>query len=1702
DGSLWTALKAASTDYSQWRQLTDPQSFMDFMLCFMWGQHENEYKAAGKGGSEPGFLFRVNDPDGGFSIYGGNVSLDRTDPNGTGGLNARGPGHMFQNLYNEADPDFLLDFADRAHCHCSHGGALSPSATLDRLNDLVEEINVSMVAEAARWGGKGKDPSTWMQEIDQIRTNYLPYKADTLIKQLKNRNLYPSLNAVVFNQHGGKIQSGFQLIMTNPNANGQIYYTLDGSDPRQSGGHISPSANVYNAPLSLTNPTTTVMARVLHNGIWSAACPIRFYREQDFAGLIINEIHYNPGQHCRAEFIELKNTSNTDLYLTDLHFSKGIGYIFPAESILPADSFWVIAAQADTFQLDHGFYPDGEYLGSLANGGERIRLKDPFGETIDEVNFDDSFPWDSLADGHGYSLELVRADLDNDLADNWLHAQSMCGTPGQENDRFCPLPMEQLVFSEVMYNYDFQLKGLDAGDWVELYNHGQQIADLSSWRLEDADSSYVLPNGTQLLPGQYLVISADSAAVHHIHPQVSQLLSAPGLGLSGKGERLILRKADACPVIGFEYDNNAPWPEAPDGEGVSLMRKSPDRPAELASSWRASGNLAGTPGAANEILCQEVLTHPLVINEIQYKSGNASGDWIEIFHSGNENLDLSAWEFHDEKNFYRLPSGTTIGPQGFLVIAQDPLAFQAVYPGINVIGGWDFGLSGNGEWLALLTDEHCWVDGLSYNDSPPWPEEADGDGPSLSLIHPSLDNALAASWQPSTKGNAPTGTPGAPNQIPDPCAGLSFAKPGINEISYRSAEGQDAGNWLEVYNPSQLPQDLSSWMLIDEDSVFSLPANTFIPANGFLIIAEDVNAFQLHYPTYNGPIAGSSQLNFNNGGERLLLYTAERCLIDSVDYRDEYPWPIPSDQAAMHIALIDSSLDNGYGFHWQNVTSLPSPGQPNIVSCQAGLIGLQPSLWLRADLPGNGGPIAQWTDRSGNGHHLLQSNPGSQPIFLPNQLNGNGLLSFDGQTQWGHLASISPLMSDSAQLFFLLQNGTNQASANFLHNAPQSLSVGFDSLGKLLYPNSQAVSNQSFSDQPMIAAISHIPAQEVDARINGHSFPKLDLLEALPMADSSFIGKAETSFVDTVIWLEAECGKMGSKFQIKNDPDAANGQYIEVLTGNNDYNAPGDTSKHIVYSFSVSKAGTYRFYGRVRANNGGNDSFWFRVNQGSWNQWNGIEISNTFIWDQIHNAQNGGQAVLVYLAAGEHSLTIASREDGTRLDRILISLHNASPQDLGGNAFNCNASPGSAFWAGKIGEVLMFEGELSGQEKRGVESYLAIKYGLSVKDHHLLDQKAYTHHQGGIGRDDRMCLWQTSSQNIDTAAILRISATSNLSQGSLIVWASDGGSVQSQDAQEGVPSPFLRRTDRTWFINAYGPPIVVNLQFDLGQQGWDENDPYHWQILGGQNDDFTEAQPLEADSVRMQNGLLTFYGLQFTAPGFITLGYRDYLRFSVNMLLSGPYEQSSGLMRDDLRTQNVLPQTDPYLGRSIGKADVFQKNGPDAIVDWVLIRLRAQADSSMVVAEQSALLTRNGQLISSNGVGELLFPVAPGPYFVSIHHRNHLGAMSKHSLQLTETNSLLDFRSLETHGINAQRNVGGGLYALWSGDANGDGRILYQGLANDLNELFLSVLTDPLNTGFARNFIKSMSYERADINLFVVACKSCCACRQNCQKPS
>ena len=159
----------------------------------------------------------------------------------------------------------------------------------------------------------------------------------------------------------------------------------------------------------------------------------------------------------------------------------------------------------------------------------------------------------------------------------------------------------------------------------------------------------------------------------------------------------------------------------------------------------------------------------VVINEIMYNSpGTPDVEWIELYNSGPTMVELDDWYFIDSDPLHPhcILSGD-LAPGEFLLVVGDLTTFAVQYPGVGPlnINGFDpagtgFGLSNSGEALFLYNDDGILADTVVYVDGGAWPGSPDGDGPTLELVNPVLDNNNPTSWDPSL---VIGGTPGQIN---------------------------------------------------------------------------------------------------------------------------------------------------------------------------------------------------------------------------------------------------------------------------------------------------------------------------------------------------------------------------------------------------------------------------------------------------------------------------------------------------------------------------------------------------------------------------------------------------------------------------------------------------------------------------------------------------------------------------------------------------------------------------------------------------------------------------------------------------------------------------------------------------------------------------------------------------------------------------
>ncbi len=509
-----------------------------------------------------------------------------------------------------AQLEFRVKTGDQMECNCFNEGTMTPQKVKDRYQYWFDKTEKAFLWETGRW----QDISTYDRFInyrDRV-FDHIDARTDTLIVRYREAELYPAINAVQFSQYGGTIPDGFQLTLSNPNPDGTIYYTTDGSDPRLKGGGISPAAQIYNGNISVDG-VVTINARVKSDTIWSAMCPRIFYGTQNYQDVVINEIMYHPDSLCAAidatelDYIELLNTGTETVNLTNCSFKNGITFDFPYSTEIQPGSLLVLAENSAEFEAAYGFSPFGQYKGGLSNDGERLLLADPFGNVMDSLTYNDKNPWDEDPDGNGPSLELLDPYADNNNPVNWFRSDNNCGTPGQANSRVCTSTAEAVVINEI--NYNSNNDGFDPGDWVELYNPNATAVDISGWTFYDNSNEFIIPVGTSIEPDDFLIIVEDetifSTSFPHLEPD--QYLGNFVFGLSNKGERISLFDENKCLSDYVVFNDKLPWDTIPDGNGPSLSLIEPDLDNTESGSWEASSYINsayGTPGRPN-VPCPE-----------------------------------------------------------------------------------------------------------------------------------------------------------------------------------------------------------------------------------------------------------------------------------------------------------------------------------------------------------------------------------------------------------------------------------------------------------------------------------------------------------------------------------------------------------------------------------------------------------------------------------------------------------------------------------------------------------------------------------------------------------------------------------------------------------------------------------------------------------------------------------------------------------------------------------------------------------------------------------------------------------------------------------------------------------------------------------------------------------------------------------------
>lgn len=498
--------------------------------------------------------------------------------------------------------------------------------------------------------------------------------------------------------------------------------------------------------------------------------------------------------------------------------------------------------------------------------------------------------------------------------------------------------LDSLRITEIMYHPESSDE-----EYIELRNMGADPIDLFLCQFTDG-IEFTFPE-MLLNPGQFVLVVRDQSAFESRYGTGFNIAGEFGnaTSLSNGGEEIVLRDAAGREIHDFDYND---WYPITDGHGFSLCMVDPGS-ADLTLwdqkiGWQASGAIGGNPGSATASL--NVASGSIVINEILTHTDAALGDWIELHNKSELPIDISGWYLSDDGDDlkkYQIAAGTSI-PGGGYVVFNQVNHFGVGSADAGSLSG--FGLSELGESVFLSSGSGNDLSGgysLSVDFGAAQREITFGRYEKSSVSMDDVDFTAMA-----------VATYGSEN------SGPLIADVVIKEIMYHSAQDHDElGEYIELFNRSSDPVNLfdpenpSNTWKFTKGIDYTFPPGISLPSGGhILLVRTDPDIFrELYSIPLSRPIFGPYTSALSNDGDELVLsmpgapetgfvpyISAEKVRYsDGSDAGSNDPWPEEADGSGLY--SLQRSATDQYGndvVNWQAVASTPATPDVSMIEIQ------------------------------------------------------------------------------------------------------------------------------------------------------------------------------------------------------------------------------------------------------------------------------------------------------------------------------------------------------------------------------------------------------------------------------------------------------------------------------------------------------------------------------------------------------------------------------------------------------------------------------------------------------------------------------------------------------------------------------------------------------------------------------------------------
>jgi uncharacterized repeat protein (TIGR01451 family) len=457
----------------------------------------------------------------------------------------------------------------------------------------------------------------------------------------------------------------------------------------------------------------------------------------------------------------------------------------------------------------------------------------------------------SLAKGKSVTLKITAKAIAAGVATNWaevwtsnqIDPNSIPGDSSTNTDDDASAavtvsyPAMTVLINEVAWAGTSSTYSSD--EWIELYNPTAKDIDLTNWKLQSSDGTPTINLSGTITAGNYFLLENDTDDMVVSDIPADQFYSG---SLLNTGESLTLYDASGSAID--TANGIGGWPAGSSSTYGSMERKAvvaDSRTAWLTNTGakknglnRGGGAILGTPKRSNSPIPTPAKS--VIISEVAWMGTAASpaDEWIELYNNTTKPIDLKNWKLRTTTGVIVL-SGTILPNDFFLLESTNDDTVKGIKADLIYL---QIKLLNNDEKLTLYDPYNNMVD-TANSDKGKWPAGDMATFGSMERAGYILDD-VDSSWFTHIAGVNPrcghdanwngvdpqanriNGTPKCPNWAftvtatpsPTPTPSLPRKTVVITEVAWMGTSASSADEWIELFNATNQPINLSGWKLI------------------------------------------------------------------------------------------------------------------------------------------------------------------------------------------------------------------------------------------------------------------------------------------------------------------------------------------------------------------------------------------------------------------------------------------------------------------------------------------------------------------------------------------------------------------------------------------------------------------------------------------------------------------------------------------------------------------------------------------------------------------------------------------------------------------------------------------------------------------------------------------------------------------------